>query len=109
MVDLGYTRNGRDFYFYKDFSVTQTSFGQGTSDGYQSNNVITFPTQHVTFTISSASVVEISFNGQTVHAKLDGTASGPTKILSCPGLTVSKFWFRVVSGTNPALVGVQAW
>lgn len=109
---------GKDFNFYKEVSVSSAVFGGDTApdgysatDGYDCNAIITFSTQGVMFLnqgSTSAQVVEVSFNGNTVHDVLD--PSQPSKGITYDNRVVSKIWFRVKSGsTGPITVSIRAW
>jgi hypothetical protein len=114
-VVLGYDRN-----FFTKVTVTATSFGQFTSTspspyvpGPAPDVVITFNTQglqllNLTTPGTSGSVVEYSFNGQTVHGELNPTNGSIG--LTFDNRPVSKIWFRVQTGSaGPIQVSVQAW
>lgn len=106
--NIGYTRLGHDFNFYEKNTVTATTFGGGSVDGYQPDMFITFSTQGLIFLNEGTGVVEYSFNGLTVHGELDSTKSSVG--LSFDNRVVSKIWFRVKSGSaGPIIVSVQAW
>ena len=105
---IGYTTNGRDFNFFQKVSVTATTFGGSSVDGYQPDIIITFPTQGVIFLNEGSGIVEYSFNGNTLHGELDSTK--PSVGLAFDNRVVSKVWFRVKSGSSgPIVVSVQAW
>lgn len=104
---LGYITRGRDFNFFQKVSVSATTFGGGSVDGYQPDLLIKFPTQSLIFLNESAGVIEYSFNGFTVHGQLDGGTTSLTKMLKFDNRVVSLIWFRSTSGTQT--VSVQAW
>lgn len=109
--NIGYTINGRDFNYYHSLSVSATSFGGGSVDGYQPDAIITFPTYGLIFTNeTSGQIVEFSFNGNTVHGVLDGTSTSTTRVLTFLNRNVSKIWFRMKSGSGgPATITITAW
>lgn len=117
--NIGYTTFGKDHNYFQTFTVTSTTFGGGSVDGYQPDGIITFSTQYVRFineTLPQAAskIIEYSFNGTTVHGQLDcnttATQISQTIKIDMPFRVVSKFWFRVKSGsTGPLTVSVQAW
>jgi hypothetical protein len=111
---VGKITYGRDNNFFQRASITATSFGAASTDGYQPDMVITFSTQFIVFinTTASASnkVLEYSFNGTTVHGELDVATGSQTVKIEMPFRVVSKIWFRIKSGsTGPLTVTVQAW
>ena len=105
---IGYTTQGRDFNFFQKISVTATTFGGDSIDGYQPTVIVTFPTQGIQFLNLGTGIVEYSFNGYTLHGELDSTK--PSAGLTFDNRVVSKVWFRVQGGsTGPIQVSVQAW
>jgi hypothetical protein len=108
---VGYITQGRDFNFFQIYSVSETSFGGASVDGYQPALVITFPTAGLIFTNeTSGQVVEYSFNGQTVHGQLDGTSTSTTRIMTFLNRPVCCIWFRLKSGSaGPASITTTAW
>ncbi len=109
--NIGYTTNGRDWNYFQKVSVTATTFGGGSVDGYQPDMVITFTSQSAIFlNEATTGVVEYSFNGTTVHGELDGSTGSLTKMLTFNNRVISKIWFRVKSGSSgPMTVSVRAW
>lgn len=109
--NIGYTTLGRDFNFYQKISVTATSFGGNSVDGYQPDLIITFPTNTVLFFSEgsgASAVVEYSFSGTQLHGEMDPSKS--TGSLSFPNRSVSKIWFRIKSGSSgPVNIRVDAW
>jgi hypothetical protein len=105
---IGYTTAGRDFNFFQKISVTATTFGGGSVDGYQPDTIITFPTQGVMMLNEGSGVVEFSFNGTTVHGELN--SANASIGLSFDNRIVSKVWLRVQSGsTGPITIAIYAW
>lgn len=106
---------GPSFDFYARTTVQWTTFG-GTNgdgyghDGYSPDLIIPFSSQGIIFILETAnSVVEISFNGTTVHARLDSTiANGIAQRLDFNNRVDSLIWYRAVSGANP-IVQCLSW
>jgi hypothetical protein len=110
--NIGYITYGRDHNFYQSETVTATTFGGGSVDGYQPDMIITFPTYGIMFTNeTTGQVVEYSFNGTTVHGVLDGTSApiSTTRVVMFNNRVVSLIWFRVKAGSSSAVVTVTAW
>lgn len=112
--NIGKVTFGKDHNYFKTLSISSTTFGGGTIDGYQPDMFITFSTQFVVFinttTPGTGKVLEYSFNGTTVHGELDATSGSLSAKVEMPFRVVSKIWFRVKSGsTGPVSVSVQAW
>ncbi len=105
---------GRDFNYYNSTAVSWTAqFGAPDGytllDGYGPDLVITFPTYGIIFTNeTSASVVEYSFNGSTVHGVLDGTAGSTTRSVTFLNRQQSLIWFRLKSG-GAGTITTTAW
>lgn len=111
---IGYTTLGKDHNYFRKFTVTTTTFGGASADGYAPDGIITFSTQYVLMinetTAAANKVVEYSFNGTTVHGELDCSTGSQTVKIEMPFRVVSKIWLRVKSGsTGPLTVSVQAW
>lgn len=106
--NIGYTTHGYDRNYFQRFTVTATTFGGGSVDGYQPDGIITFNTEYVIFSVEGTSnqVIEGSFNGTTVHFVLNASDAS-YKTIAMPHRVVSKFWMRA-SGGSP-IVSVQAW
>ena len=106
---VGYVNFGKDHNFFQRKTISTSSFGGASVDGYQPDMFITFSTQYVIMiSESTGAVLEYSFNGSTVHGELNGTAASPYQKIEMPYRVVSKIWFRVKSGGNTT-VTVQAW
>ena len=99
---VGYTNLGYDRNFFQKLTVTATSFGSNSVDGYQPDMVITFPTQTVTFFLESSGPCQYSFNGTTIHG--DMTAGQASATLTFTDRTISKIWFK-----GSGVVRVEAW
>lgn len=108
---IGYTNYGRDHNYFRNFSVTATTFGGTSVDGYQPDGIITFSTQGIIIinnSTGSNKILEGSFNGTTVHFELNPET--PSRSLTFNNRVVSKFWLRVKSGsTGPILFSIHAW
>jgi len=115
-VTYGYAHN-----YFQKYSVTATTFGGDTVDGYQPSliinlpevtNTVIFTNLAVTFTGSTPSyttaVIEYSFDGNTVHGEL---GSAPSNVsIYFANRVISLIWFRIQSGSSgPINVSVQAW
>lgn len=103
---IGYTIHGRDFNFFQKVTVTWPSFGSNSVSGQQPDLIITCPTQGIiVINEDTSSIVQVSFNGQTVHEEIN-----PTIV---PGFAydnrvISKIWFKLISGSS-AVVSIRAW
>lgn len=106
---------GPSFDFYQRTTVQWVAFG-GTNgdgyghDGYSPDVIIPFSTQGIILLLETAgSVVEVSFNGTTVHCRLDSNiANGLGQRFDFNNRVDSLIWFRLVSGPSP-IVSVTAW
>jgi hypothetical protein len=106
---IGYTTFGIDHNFFTKVSVSTTTFGGDSVDGYQPSTIILFQPQTVIFTNLGTGTVEYSMNGTTVHGELN-SANVNTSCLTFQNRVISKIWFRVQSGSSgPIIVSVQAW
>lgn len=83
---------GKDFNYFKRFSVTNTSFPT------EPQVIITFRgPQRLIFTIETGTV-EYSFNGNTLHGDLvGGTERGKMEFITRPN---KKIWFRASSSVE---------
>ena len=103
--------------YFQKVAVNWTVFGANAVDGYQPDLVINLPepTYTVIFTNLSTptapvttSVVEYSFDGNTVHGQLGNHINNLS--LTFQNRVISCIWFRVQSGsTGPINVSVEAW
>jgi hypothetical protein len=106
MVSITKTQ-GRDYNFFKKVTVTWSTFGGGQSDGVSPDVIITFSTQGLMLlNEDSSSVIEVSYNGTTVHDELNPAL--PSKGVSYDGRTESLIWLRLKSGSS-AVVSIRAW
>lgn len=110
---VGYRTQGRDYHFFAEIDVSATTFGGNSVDGYQPDCVITFPTQGLKLIIEPTGpnkIVEFSFNGTTLHGKLDGQNTSHISSLEFEFISVSKIWLRIASGSSgPVKVYVYSW
>lgn len=109
--NVGKKTLGRDFNFFKEIAVSNTTFGL-EADGYKPDMIITFPTKcgGVIFHTkgSSTNTVEYSFNGNTVHGELVPSTNRTT--IQFEHRQVSMIWFRIKSGSaGPITINVEAW
>lgn len=101
-------KKGPSFDFYDRLTVTWTTFGNDgyNGDGYMPNEVIPFSTQGIIIVNEdNSSVIEVSFNGKDVHARLDPAIS---RGFVWDNRVNSLVWFRLASGSS-AVVNIQAW
>lgn len=114
-VTYGYSHN-----YFNKLAVSWTDFGANSVDGYQPDMIINLlePTYTVIFTnitaasstdgYASGSVLEYSFDGNTVHGELGSNTNNFS--LTFQNRVISTIWFRVQSGSSGTLVvSVQAW
>lgn len=103
----GKITHGRDWNYFNKIEVASSTFSD------DADVTITFPTQGILFINEESSgstnkVVEISYNGNTVHGELD--SSLPSRTLQFDNRVVSRIWFRVKSGSSgPITIRVEAW
>jgi hypothetical protein len=99
---IGKKTLGRDYNFFQRIDVTATEFGN------HPDMVVTFPTHGIMFLNEGDGVVEVSYNGNTVHGSFN--SDDPSKGISYDNRVVSLIWFRVASGsTGPITMRVEAW
>jgi len=114
-IKYGYSHN-----YFDKVAVNWTTFGGGSVDGYQPDVIINLlePTYTVIFTnltatsstdgYASGSVLEYSFDGNTVHGELGSNTNNFS--LTFQNRVISLIWFRLQPGsTGPLEVSVQAW
>jgi hypothetical protein len=108
---IGYKTQGYDFNYFNKIAVTATTFGGTSSSGDQPDAIIKFSTQSVMLLnegSGSTNIVEVSFNGTTVHAELDPTQA--TKGLTFDNRVVSMIWLRLKAGSSGSVnVSIYAW
>jgi len=91
---------GRDFNFFQEVNVVNGVFTETPQV------VIKFKwNQNLYLTITDGTIVEFSFNGNTVHGKLD--ASNNTAQMFFPNRSNKKIWFR--SADTTSVVQVEAY
>jgi hypothetical protein len=120
-IPSGITKlQGRDYNYFNKIAVSWSAFGGGNSgnpdvfipfstdwvqfinltvDGYVPTSS---PSQ---FSPSSVSVVEYSFNGNTVHGELGSGAHNVE--LTFQDRVIGLIWFRLQSGSGPGTVNVS--
>jgi hypothetical protein len=105
---IGYTNYGRNFNFFQKITVTATTFGGSSIDGYQPDIIITFPTQTILLLNEDGygAIVQVSYNGITVDDELNSNL--PSKGIAYDNRVVSKIWFRITSGSS-CVVSVRAY
>ena len=114
-VTYGYSHN-----YFSKLSVTWNTFGGGASDGYAPDLIINLlePTYTVIFTnltatsstdgYASGSVLEYSFDGNTVHGELGSNTNNFSRAFQ--NRVISAIWFRTQSGSASTInVSVEAW
>jgi len=65
------------------------------------------PSYTVTLWAPSGTVVQYSFNGNTIHGTLDGSGATAPNYLVFENRVVSKIWFAYTAGSGK--VRVEAW
>lgn len=111
MNAIGKKTQGKDFNYFKKFTVTNTDFGV-VEDGYAPDGIITFSTNSVIFINEDTglNVVEISLNGTTTHFELVAGENSPTRMLTFNNRVISMMWFRLKAGSSgPCTISVIAW
>lgn len=109
---------GKDFSYFNKVTVTWSQFGApdgyvnvgGRFDGYGCDVFIDFTTQGIMLLnegTAATQVIEVSFNGTTVHAELDPTL--PSRGLVFDNRVVSMIWFRIKSGSTSSTISINAW
>jgi hypothetical protein len=93
--------SGVDHNFFQKVIVTATSFPADSDVVMRFRGAV----KTLTMVNEGASVIEYSFNGNTLHG--DMTPGTPTAALSFDNRPMSKIWFRTAGG--PATVRVEAW
>jgi hypothetical protein len=93
---------GKDFNYFQRVSVSSATFGD------HPDAVITFKNNSIMFINEGSGVVEVSFNGNTVHTELN--SADFSKGLIFDNRQISTIWLRVKSGsTGPISVRIEAW
>jgi Neuraminidase (sialidase) len=99
--EIGKKTQGKDFNFFQRIDVNSATFSDYPSA------IITFSTNGILFLNEGSGVVEVSFNGNTVHTELNSADS--TKGIVFDNRTVSMIWLRVKSGGPSISVRIEAW
>ena len=99
---------GKDFNFFQKFTVSNSTFG-GDTDGYSPTCIISFTTSGVAYLLEDkTNIVEISYNGRTVHEELNPNFASSGIIYD--NRIVSLIWLRLKAGSpGPAVVSIRAW
>ena len=100
-LNIGKKTQGRDFNFFQRMDVTSGVFQD------HPDMVITFPTTGIIFLNEGTGIIEVSFNGNTVHTELN--SADASKGLVFDNRIVTLIWFRVKSGGPTIPVRVEAW
>lgn len=87
---------GEDFNYFQKITVSNSNFNTN------SDMLIPFMTQTVTFFLEGTGTLSYSFNGNTVHGDMTNGQSSAT--LTFENRVISKIWFK---GTGT--VRVEAW
>jgi len=101
---------GRDYNFFQKVTVTWNQFGGGATDGYSPDCIITLPSSFSSLWLineTGSTVVEVSYNGYTVHDELNPTILPQgAQYLNRPGCSL--IWLRLKTGAS-ATVSIRAW
>lgn len=93
---------GYDFNFFQKITVTATNFNT------DADMLIPFLTQGIILLDEdNSAIVEVSFNGNTIHDELNPTITGANRF-QYDDRVVSKIWFKLKSAGS-AVVSVRAW
>ena len=93
---------GRDNNFFDKISVSDSSF---PADPQTRINII--DQKSLSFVLETNSTVEYSFNGNKTHGDMiSGTA---TSAIFFDNRNASAIWWKVKSGTSPAIIRIEAW
>lgn len=94
--------NGKDFNFFAKVTIANAAFSPVSSD-----LTVAFRGKTGFLIMNEGSgVVEISYNGNTVHGEFDSTKDSKTQKFE--NRYVSKIWFRLKSG-SACVMQVQVW
>jgi hypothetical protein len=97
MGPIGY---GHDFNLFSKVTVTNSTFNS-TADIF-----IPFSTQgFILLNEDSANIVQVSFNGTTVHDELNPVIA---RGFTYDNRVVAKIWFKLETGAS-AVISVRAW
>lgn len=105
---VGYITHN-DWNYFKKITVMATTFGGGSTDGYQPDLIVPFANIGFYFLNEGTGIIEYSFTGLTVHGELDGSASSNTKFLLFPNRVVNRVWYRIKAGSSSSTISLNAW
>lgn len=97
---------GRDYNFFKLATPGSSGAGVFATDCDVVINM-NAPTYTVTLWAPSGTVVQYSFNGNTIHGNLDGSGATAPNFLQFENRVISKIWFTYTAGSGT--VRVEAW
>lgn len=100
-LNIGKKTQGKDFNFFQRVDVASSTFGNNP------DIIIPFSNNGIMFLNEGTGVVEVSFNGNTVHTELNSADSSAGLVFD--NRAVSLVWFRLKSGTPPISIRVEAW
>lgn len=102
--NIGKKTQGKDYNFFTRLPVTWSTFGGADSvNNAGPDIVISFKTQGVIISCEGTCVIEMSLNGNTVHAEFSNLR--PQFIYN--NRNMSLIWFRLKSGTGSIVL--EAW
>jgi hypothetical protein len=81
---------GKDYNFFKKIIVSNSSFN------FDADTHIPFPIEHLSFVNEGTGIIEVSFNGLTVHSELNPNSGTANVTIHNQG--ISKIWLRLKSG-----------
>lgn len=93
---------GRDNNFFEKISITESEFPENPQVRL---NIV--DQKGISFMLETNSVVQYSFNGNVLHG--DMTAGLASSAILFDNRNASAIWWKIVSGTSPAIVRVEAW
>ena len=104
---VGYKTQGSDFNFFTKVTITSGTFGGDSVSGQQPAVIIPFSTNgFMLLNEDGTSVVEVSYNGTTLHDELNPAFS--SKSITYDNRVNSLIWFRLKSGSS-AVISIRAW
>jgi|SRR3990167_6921358 len=98
---VGTINQGKDYNHFSKITITGTGFPTDAQVVFNFRGEQTF-----SFVNEGVSVIEYSFNGNTLHGDL--TPATPTAAIFFDNRRVSRIWFRVPSGVA-SVIRVEAW
>lgn len=100
---------GHDYSYYARITVNWTTFGGSSADGYSPDLIIPFSTQGILLlNETDATVIDVSYNGNTLHDQLNGATTSPTRGIAYDFRTQSLVWLRISTGVS-AVFSIRAW